>query len=73
MLEQAQQSHNQHKPDPTGIYAAFEDPQHPRLQKLAKKMQERVLNASCEIDHDIIERFFERMLPVTFLNWMCKP
>lgn len=76
MLElapQPQQPHNRHNLNATGIGARFEEVHRPRFQRVADKMQARFMNASCETDHDIVKRFCERMLPITFLDWMCKP
>lgn len=76
MLELAQQSrqpHNQHKPNSSRIGAGLEESHHPRLQMLVDKMHARLANAKDEIDRDIFERFCERMLPVTFLDWMRTP
>ncbi|CAG0938242.1 hypothetical protein GALLN_00182 [Gallionellaceae bacterium] len=76
MLEMDQQSRqplNLHKPNTTGIGTGTKEMQHPRFQRLVNKMYARLTNADSEIDQEIFERFCERMLPVTFLNWMCKP
>ena len=73
VAHQSRQLHNQYKANSTRIGAGFEEAQHSRFQVLADKMQVRFMNSSCEIDHDIIKRFCERILPVTFLSWMCKP
>ena len=76
MLELTQQSRypiNRHNPGPEGISTETEEAQHQGFQMLAKKMQAHFMNSSCEMDHDMIKRFCERILPVTFLSWMCEP
>lgn len=67
--QQTYQSHNQHKPGSCAAGSGIAKMQHPGLQLLASKMQSRLTNTNCEIEHDIVERFCERILPVTFLSW----
>jgi hypothetical protein len=73
LIQQSRQPLNLHKPNTTGIGAGLEEAQHPRFQRLVDKMYARLSNAKGEIDRDVFERFCERMLPVTFLNWTRNP
>lgn len=70
---QSLQPHNQHKPNSPGVGAGYAEMQHPGFQVLADKMYARLTHANCKIDRDIFERFCERMLPVTFSDWMSNP
>jgi len=73
LAQQSRQPHNQHKLNSTGTGAGVAKMQYPGLQVLADKMRARLTNTNCEIDQDIFERFYKHLLPVTFLDWMCKP
>lgn len=68
----SQQTHNQHNPR-AELVRNFKETQHARFQVLADKMRARMANDHCEIDQDVSEIFFKRVLAVTYQNWMCKP
>ncbi len=73
MLNLIQQDRQPHNSSLTRIGAGFEDAQRQRIQMIAEKMGARLNSAHVEIERDIFNRFCERLLPVTFRDWMCKP
>ena len=73
MTNLIQQDRQPHNPGLTRIGAGFEDAQRQRIQMIAEKMGARFNSAHAEIERDIFNRFCERLLPVTFRDWMCKP
>ena len=73
MSNLVQQDRQPHNPSLARIGAGFEDAQRQRIQMVAEKMGACLNNAHVEIERDIINRFCERLLPVTFRDWMCKP
>ena len=73
MTNLIQQDRLPQDPGLTIIGAGFEDAQRQRIQMIAEEMDARLNSAHVEIERDIFNRFCERLLPVTFRDWMCKP
>lgn len=73
MLELAQQSRQPPGADAGKIDMSFKTAQHSRYQVLTDKTLARLANAERGIDREVLEVFCKRVLPVTFLDWMCKP
>ena len=73
MSNLVQQDRQPHNPSLARIGAGFEGAQRQRIQMVAEKMDARLNSAHAGIERDIISRFCERLLPVTFREWMCKP
>lgn len=73
MSNMVQQDRQPHNPSLARIGAGLEDAQRQRIQVIAEKMGARLNSAHVEIERDIINRFCEHLLPVTFRDWMCKP
>ena len=44
-----------------------------RYKIVSARIMARLNNAQGDIDYNILIRFFERLLPVTFRDWMGEP
>jgi len=61
--------------DNTGIeqvIARLNDKQGSRYQSLAEKIGARLHDIKKADDFEMIEKFYYRLLPVTYRDWMCR-
>jgi len=56
----------------TGTITALEDTQRHRFEMIAQKICAPLSCTKNEIEFDIFNRFCERLLPITFCDWMKK-
>ena len=54
------------------VFARFNDKQHLRYQTLAEKVGARLYNSKAGSDLEMIERFYYRLFPVTYREWLHK-
>jgi hypothetical protein len=61
--------------DKTGINpvcTAFSDKQYLRYQALEEIIGARLHSSKVSLDFNMIEKFYSRLLPVTYREWMCR-
>jgi len=61
--------------DKTGINpvcTGFSEKYYSKYQTLEEKIGERLHSGNVNLDLDMVEKFYSRLLPVTFREWICK-
>lgn len=71
MLILKQHSQHLYKADTAQHNAVFNEKQRLRFLKLSEKINARLLCIKTESDHEMIEKFYSRLLPVTYRDWVC--
>jgi dihydrodipicolinate reductase len=61
--------------DKTGINpvcTGFSEKQYSRYQALEEKIGARLHSSKVSLDFNMIEKFYSRLLPVTYREWICR-